>query len=143
MGSFRQDLKYAFRTLMHSPGYTAAALLSLGLGIGANTAIFTLTNAVFLRPLPSVRDPGRVLELYTVDHATASAAPLNARTPVSCPNFVDFRQQNDVFSGVAAFSGAGVTLTGFGKPVLQGVFLVSANYFDVLGVQAAVGRSKQ
>jgi predicted permease len=141
MGSFQQDLQYAFRTLTRSPGYTAAALLSLGLGIGANTAIFTLTNAVFLHPLPSVRDPGRVLELYTVDHATASAAPLNARTPVSYPNFVDFREQNDIFSGVAAFTGAGVTLTGFGKPALQGVFLVSANYFDVLGVPAAAGRT--
>src|SRR5713226_3169233 len=139
MGAFLQDLKYATRTLLRSPGYTAAALLSLGLGIGANTAIFTLTNAVFLHPLP-VRDPGRVIELFTVDHATASAVPLADRSPISYPNFLDFREQNDVFSGVAGFTQGGVTLTGFGKPSLETVFLVSANYFDVLGVQPALGR---
>ena len=61
MGTFLQDLKYAARTLLRSPGYTAAALLSLGLGIGVNTAIFTLTNAVFLHPLP-VNDPERCAE---------------------------------------------------------------------------------
>jgi len=78
MGPFQQDLKYAARTLRRSPGFTVAALVSLGLGIGANTAIFTLTNAVFLHPLP-VLDPGRVIELFTVDHATASAVPLADR----------------------------------------------------------------
>ncbi len=124
---------------MRSPGFTAVALLSLGLGIGANTAIFTLTNAVFLNPLP-VKDPGRVLELYTVDHATATAAPIGARSPISYPNFVDYREQNDVFSGLAAFTPAAVTLTGFGKPLQQNAFLVSANYFDVLGIQPAAGR---
>jgi predicted permease len=139
MSTFQQDLKYAVRTLLHSPGYTAAALISLGLGIGANTAIFTLTNAVFLHPL-AVKEPGRVLELFTVDHATKSAAPNFDRTPISYPNFLDIREQNDVFSGTAGFTPAGVTLTGFGKPALQAAFLVSAGYFDVLGVQPALGR---
>jgi len=140
MGTFLQDLKYAARTLLRSPGYTAAALLSLGLGIGVNTAIFTLTNAVFLHPLP-VNDPGRILELYTVDHATANSTPNVIRTPMSYPNFVDFREQNYVFSGMAGFSQAGVTLTRFGKPIQEAVFLVSASYFDVLGVRAAAGRT--
>ncbi len=139
MSIFGQDLKYATRTLLHSPGFAAAALLSLGLGIGANTAIFTLTNAVFLHPLP-VKDPSRVLELYTVDHATRTAAPNLTRTPMSYPNFVDFREQNKVFSGSAGFTQAGVTLTGFGKPLQQPAFLVSANYFEVLGVPAETGR---
>ena len=139
MSTFLQDLKYAVRTLLRSPGYTAAALLSLGLGIGANTAIFTLTNAVFLHPLP-VREPARVLELFTVDHVTATAAPNLERTPLSYPNFVDFREQNEVFSGVAGFTQTGLTLTGFGKPSLETAFLVSANYFEVLGVQPALGR---
>lgn len=139
MSTFRQDLKYAARTLAHSPGFAAAALISLGLGIGANTAIFTLTNAVFLHSLP-VKDPSQVLELFTVDHATRTAAPNLTRTPMSYPNFVDFREQNNVFTGMAAYTQAGVTLTGFGKPVQQPVFLVSANYFDLLGVPAAAGR---
>src|SRR5581483_11810599 len=99
MSTFRQDLKYAARTLLRSPGFAIAALLSLGLGIGANTAIFTLTNAVFLQP---VKDPSRVLEIYTVDHATRTAAPNLTRTPVSYPNFVDIREQNQVFTGMAA-----------------------------------------
>src|SRR5579872_2452071 len=139
MSSFRQDLVYGFRTLLRSPGYTAAALVSLGLGIGANTAIFTLTNAVFLHPMP-VKDPGRVIELFTVDHATASSVPLLNRTPISIPNFTDVREQSNVFSGLAGFIQTGATLTGFGKPIQQNAFLATANYFDVLGVQPVVGR---
>src|SRR5579875_1929194 len=138
MGLFQQNLKYAIRTLLHSRGFAAAALISLGLGIGANTAIFTLTNAVFLHSLP-VKDPSRVVELFTVDHATRTAAPNLSRTPVSNPNFLDFRQQNQVFTGMAAFVQAGATLTGFGKPIQQPLFLVSANYFDLLGVPARAG----
>ncbi len=139
MSAFLHDVKYAVRTLLRSPGYTAAALLSLGLGIGANTAIFTLTNAVFLHSLP-VREPSRVLEIFAVDHATVTAAPNLAQTPLSYPNFVDLREQNDVFSGLAGFTQTGLTLTGFGKPTLETAFVVSANYFDVLGVQPVLGR---
>lgn len=139
MSAFQQDLKYAARTLAHSPGFAAAALISLGLGIGANTAIFTLTNAVFLHSLP-VEDPSRVVEIYTVDHATRTAAPNLTRTPMSYPNFIDFREQNRVFTSMAAYVQGGATLTGYGKPVQQPVFLVSANYFTLLGVPAAAGR---
>src|SRR5579875_205646 len=139
MVSFLQALKYAARTLRNSPAYTLAAMLSLGLGIGANTAIFTLTNAVFLHPLP-VRNPSQVIELYQVDHATHSTVSNLTRTGLSYPNFVDLRAQNDVFTGMAGFTQAGVTLSGAGKPLQQNVFLATANYFQVLGVQAAVGR---
>ena len=139
MSSFSQDIRYALRNLAHSPGFTLAALLSLALGIGANTAIFTLTNAVFLNPLP-VKDASRVLELYTVDHATPNSGPNLTRTPVSYANLFDIRDKNDVFSGLSMFTQGSVTLTGFGKPLRQPVFLVSANYFDMLGVQAAKGR---
>jgi putative ABC transport system permease protein len=134
-----QSVKYGARTLRHSPAYTLAALLSLGLGIGANTAIFTLTNAVFLHPLP-VKDPSQVIELYQVDHVTHSFVSNLRRTPLSYPNFVDLRDQNDVFTGMVGFTQTGVTLTGSGKPFQQNVFLTTANYFDVLGVQAALGR---
>jgi putative ABC transport system permease protein len=135
-----QDFRYAVRTLLRSPGFTAAALLSLGLGIGANTAIFTLANAVFLHPLP-VREPGQVLELFTVDHATQTTAANLARTSISLPNTIDIARQNQVFTGVAEYIQAGGTVTGFGKPTRENVFVVSPNYFDVLGVPAAVGRT--
>src|SRR5579884_2850915 len=102
MGTFRQDLTWSLRMLARTPAYSAAALLSLALGIGANTAIFTLTNAVFLNPLP-VRDAGRILELFTVDHATHTTLAGISRTPVSWPNFQDIRQQSDSFTGLAAF----------------------------------------
>jgi len=135
-----QDFRYAVRTLLRSPGFTAAALLSLGLGIGANTAIFTLTNAVFLHPLP-VREPGQILALFTVDHATQTTAANLARTAVSLPNTIDIARQNRVFTGVAGYIQAGATVTGFGRPTRENVFLVSPNYFDVLGVPATVGRT--
>ena len=88
MQSLLQDLKYGFRTLARSPGFTAVAVLSLALGIGAN--IFTLTDAVFLNPLP-VRDAARVIQVYTVDHATQTTAANFVRTPMSYLNYRDFR----------------------------------------------------
>src|SRR5262249_50062251 len=117
MYTVMRDIGHALRVLLRSPGYTAATLLSLGLGIGANTAIFTVTNATLLHSLP-VTDPESVLELYTVDHATQGATA-NPRSPISLLNIVDVRKQNEVFSGVAAFAGAGVTMTGFGKPTQE------------------------
>jgi predicted permease len=140
MGSFIRDFRYAVRTLLRSPGFAVAAMLSLGVGIGANTAIFTLTNAVFLHPLP-VREPARVLELYTIDHATRTTLANLRRTGLSLPNTVDIDAQNVVFSGVAAFAQAGVTLTGFSKPTQENAFVVTPNYFDVLGVRPAAGRA--
>jgi putative ABC transport system permease protein len=140
MESVWRDLKYGLRTLARNPGFTSVAILSLALGIGANTAIFTLTNAVFLNPLP-VADPARVMELFTVDHATTTTAPNLVRTPTSFPNYLDYRDGNGVFSGTAAYIFSGVTLTGRGDPKPQGAILVSANYFDVLGVKAALGRT--
>ena len=135
-----QDLKYGLRTLTRSPGFAAVAVFSLALGIGANTAIFTLIDTVFLNPLP-VAEPARVMQVYTVDHSTKVTAANLTRTPVSFLNYKDFRDQNNVFTGLAAFVPAGVTLTGRGEPKPQPVQLVSANYFDLLGVKAALGRT--
>jgi hypothetical protein len=140
MGTFFQDFRYALRTLLNSPGYTAAALLSLGLGIGANTAVFTLTNAIFLQPLP-VAEPSRLLELFTVDHATQSNVANLTRTSISLLNVADIAKQNEVFTGVAGFFRSGVTLTGFGKPSQENAFAVTWNYFDVLGVRPEAGRA--
>jgi len=140
MGSVWRDLKYAFRTLVRTPGFTTVAILSLALGIGANTAIFTLTNAVFLNPLP-VRDAARVIEVYTVDHATTTTAANLQRTAMSFLNYKDFRDQNNTFAALAAFVQTGVTLTGRGEPKPQAAMLVSANYFDVLGVRPMLGRT--
>src|SRR5258708_29464383 len=139
MESLLQDLRYGFRTLARSPGFTAVAVLSLALGIGANTAIFTLTDAVFLNPLP-VQDAANVIQVYTVDHATQTTAANLVRTPMSYLNYRDFREQNNVFWGFAGFVPVGMTLTGFGQPRPEPAILVSANYFDVLGVKPALGR---
>jgi hypothetical protein len=110
------------------------------LGIGANTAIFTLTNAVFLNPLP-VRDSSRVIEVYTVDHATQTTTANLVRTQVSYLNFKDLRDQNDVFSSLAAFMPTAVIVTGQGEPKQEGALLVTANYFDTLGVKPLLGRT--
>jgi predicted permease len=139
MQSLAQDVKYALRTLAASPGFVAAAVLSLALGIGANTAIFTLTDAVFLNPLP-VEEPSRVLEVYTVDHLTKDTSNLG-RTGSSWANFMDVRDQNQAFSGIAAYTFANVSITGRGEPKPETAQLVTANYFDVLGVKPFLGRA--
>src|SRR5579872_1660534 len=134
---FKKDLRYGMRDLARHPGFTLVASLSLALGIGANSAIFTMANAVFLNPLP-IHEPSRVLELYTVDHSAHSGA---GRTPVSFTNYQDFRDQNDVFSGLAGFYPTSVTLVGTGDPKPQPAMLVTANYFQVLGVEPMLGRT--
>ncbi|HTC87936.1 MAG TPA: ABC transporter permease, partial [Bryobacteraceae bacterium] len=134
-----QDVKYAFRTLMASPGFVAAAVLSLALGIGANTAIFTLTDAVFLNPLP-VQQASRIVEVYTVDHLTKTTNNLG-RTGSSWLNFMDLRDQNQAFSGISAYTFGSVSLTGRGEPKPETALLVTANYFDVLGVKPFLGRA--
>ena len=139
MESLWRDLTYGFRALVRTRGFTIVAVLSLALGIGANTAIFTLTNAVFLNPLP-VQDPAHLIQVFTIDHATKTALANLTQTPMSFPNYQDFRDQNNVFSGFAAFFVTGVTLTGRGEPTPATAVLVSANYFDVLGVKPVLGR---
>jgi predicted permease len=139
MPTLAQDVKYAFRTLAASPGFVAAAVLSLALGIGANTAIFTLTDAVFLNPLP-VREPSRIIEVYTVDHLTKTSTNLG-RTATSWLNFMDVRDQNQVFSGISAYIFGGVSITGRGEPKPETAQLVTSNYFAVLGVKPFLGRA--
>ncbi len=140
METWTQDLWYAVRLLVKKPGFTTVAVLSLALGIGANTAIFTVINAVFLHPL-QIEDPSRVVELFTRDTRTISAQANFSLTPTSLPNFEDYRDHNTVFSGLAAYFGTGLSWTDKGEMVGLPGMLASANYFDVLGVKAFQGRT--
>lgn len=131
--SFLQDLRFALRSLAKHPAFTAVAVLSLALGIGANTAIFSVINAVLLRPLPYA-DPGRLVDLYE------SAQQMN-RGSVSPPALRDWREQNHVFSQLAAHRSGNVNLEGVSNPERLSAELASANTFDLLGVKPELGRT--
>ena len=100
MGTFLQDLKFGARLLVKSPGFTAIAALSLALGIGANTTIFTLINAVLLNPLP-VEDPSQLVSVFATDERNQEAAGFGF-LQLSPANFRDLRDKNSVFSGMTA-----------------------------------------
>src|SRR5438105_1452031 len=129
------DLKFALRQLLKSPGFTLLALITLALGIGLNTAIFSLINDLFLRGLP-FKDPDRVVHMYS-----------NARErkllelAVSVPRFQHYRDGQTIFDGFGGENGLPFTLTGLGDPVQLFGGKVTSNYFDVLGVRAIRGRN--
>lgn len=123
--------------LVKSPGFTAVAVLSLTLGIGANTTIFTLAKAIFLKSIP-VNEPSRLVSLFST--AQSKGGPLQEYLPTPYPNAVDYREKNDVFSAVAIAVPAGVDLTIGGKKVQAFCEVVNANFFDVVGVQPKLGR---
>jgi predicted permease len=136
---FMQDLRYGLRMLRKNPGFTAVAVLSLALGIGANTTIFTVVNAILLNALP-VRDISRLVQMDTVDSKTLVTQARVEKLGMSYPNFQDYRRDNQVFTDLAAFMPIAVTWSGGAEPrQLQGE-LVSANYFEVLGIRPARGR---
>src|SRR4051812_8325275 len=139
MGNFLQDLKFGARLLLKSPGFTAIAALSLALGIGANTTIFTLINAVLLNPLP-VEDPSQLVSVFATDERNQDAAGFGF-LQLSPANFRDLRDKNDVFSGMTAYQGIPLSLAGgTGEP--QQVFgeIATGNYFSVLGAKPLIGR---
>ena len=129
MGRLMKDLRYGVRVLARSPGFTAVAVLTLALGIGANTAIFSVVNAVLLRPLP-YRDPAR---LVTVLH--------DGWKPVAPANFLDWREQSRSFESMAAAQAWSLTMTGREQPEQLDVLQTSAEMFHLLGVDAALGRT--
>jgi predicted permease len=135
MQTLMQDLRYALRELAKSPGLAATAVISLALGIGANTTIFTLINAVFLNPLPVSR-VSEPLAVLTVDSTNPGV------WTVSYPNYRDFRDENQVFSGLAAYSFPNLlAMSASGEqPEQNFAEFVSGNYFDVLGLEPALGR---
>jgi macrolide transport system ATP-binding/permease protein len=134
METMLQDIRFGFRILFKSPAFTLVAALSLALGIGANTAVFSIINASLLKPLP-VEEPERLVSVFTTD----TKNPGNL--PTSHLNYVDYRDQNQVFSSLLAYTGAGLSLTR--GETIEPVFglVVSGNYFDVLGVKTALGRA--
>jgi len=134
MDTLLQDLRHAVRALRHSPGFAAVALLTLGLGIGANAAIFSVINATLLRPLP-YRDPGQLVE---VQHLYPS---LDLHASVSVPGFRDYSARTDIFQSAAVESGWQPNLTGEGDPERVAGSLVSGDFFRVFGVAPALGRA--
>jgi putative ABC transport system permease protein len=137
MNAFAQDARYALRTLIKSPGFTTVVVLTLALGIGANTAIFSLTDQVLLRLLP-VQAPE---QLVLLDGPGAFQGRTFNNATFSYPMYRDFRDQNTVFSGVLARFPAPLTLMTGGQSERVRGELVSGNYFDVLGVKAHIGRT--
>ena len=135
MHEILQDLRYGFRMLRKSPGFTAVAVLTLAIGIGANTAIFSFVDGVLLKPLPYANADRivRVLEKPPGDP--------DARNGISTLNFLDWQHQNSVFQYMAARTGGSVTLTGVDNPVQLRGARMSAHGFDILGVKTVLGRT--
>lgn len=129
-----QDFRFSLRSLLKHPGFTAIALLALALGIGANTAIFSLVNAVILQPLP-YRDPDRLISVYGTRNRSTQGS-------VGPTDFLDYRSQNKTFEQFAA-SGSmmlPMNLTGSGEPERLNASIITGNYFDTFGVRPALGR---
>ncbi len=133
------EFRFALRALGRSPVFTAVAVVSLALGIGANTSIFSLVDQVLLRPLP-VRHPEQLVVFHREYQAPGWAISDNAQTVFSYPLFKDIRDRATMFDGVIARAGAYVTLLYGGRTESVGANLVSGNFFEVLGVRAALGR---
>src|SRR5262249_27847278 len=131
------DFRYAVRRLMKSPGFTLIAVLTLGLGIGANTAIFSVVNGVLLRPLP-FQEPDRLVRVWHVP--PAKSFPGITEFSVSAANYLDWQRQNGVFEKMAIYTGRGFTLTGVDKPEQIETAAVSADFFGTFGVSPMTGR---
>jgi predicted permease len=132
-----QDLRYAFRVLTRRPAYTALVLLTLAVGIGASTAVFSAIDAVLLRPLP-YRDPSRLVEIWENDRVNAKP-----RYPVAPANWLDWRAQTHTFEHVTAYIESGGSLSLGSDPFHATVPVVAADFFDTLGVRPMLGRTFQ
>jgi putative ABC transport system permease protein len=132
MDTLRQDIRYALRWLLKSPGFTVMSALTVALGVGANSAIFSVVYGVLLRPLP-YPEPGRLAAIYHLYEGR--------RSTISGPNFIDLAQRAQTLSGVAAIARSRIILTGEGEPTRLDGARVSASLFDVLAVQPLHGRT--
>lgn len=135
METLLQDIRYGVRGLIKRPGFTVIALVTLALGIGANTAIFSVVNAVLLRPLP-FRDAEQLVMVW--EDATFAGFPRNTPAPA---NFLDWKTQNQSFLDMAAGAEASFNLTGDGEPERVTAYVVTANIFPLFGVQPVLGRT--
>src|SRR3954469_10491144 len=129
------DLRYAIRMLLKSPGFSLVAVLTLALGIGANTAIFSVVNAVLLRPLP-LTNPDELVQLWE-----SKDFPAGFQGSVSAPNFIDWQEQNTVFSAIASFRYQDFALQTKQNPERLVGVVVTPNYFRVLGASPMLGRT--
>jgi putative ABC transport system permease protein len=135
METLLQDIKYAITLLIKKPAFSIVAIFGLMVGIGANTAIFSVVNALLLKPLP-YQDPGQLVDLWS-DNTVDPKAP----HAISYPNFVDWRDQSQLFDGMAAYTQNDFNLTGAGEPERLHGAQTTYNLFSVLGVNPVVGRS--
>ena len=135
METLIKDIRYGVRGLLKRPGFTAIALITLALGIGANTAIFSVVNAVLLRPLP-FRDPDNLVIVW--EDATFAGFPRNTPAPA---NYVDWKTQNQSFADMAASHETSFNLTGDGEPERVSAYAVNYNFFPLFGVQPLLGRN--
>src|SRR5882672_12310218 len=134
METLIKDIRYGVRSLGKRPAFTIIAVVTLALGIGANTAIFSLVNTVLLRPLP-VPHPEQLVEVYGTFHNGADY------TIQSYLNYKDYRDRNDAFSGLVAYRFAPMSLSHEDRNERVWGYLVSGNYFETLGVQPFLGRN--
>jgi putative ABC transport system permease protein len=136
MNGLIQDLKYGLRMLAKNPGFTAVAVLTLALGIGANTAVFSLVDTILLRPLP-YRDPGQLV----VVSETLPQMGWESDVGMAAGEYLDYRDRNRSFAQVAAYEASGFNLTGDGTPLRVNAAAVTASVFPLLGVPARLGRT--
>jgi predicted permease len=131
--SLPQDLRYGFRVLAKSPAFSLIAILTLALGIGANTAIFSVVNGVLLNPLP-FHDPNQLVSMF-------QEIPNFKNGSISYPNFLDWRRMNTTFAGMAAYRSTGFNLSGNGEPERLHGEMISKGFFEILGVNPIMGRT--
>src|SRR5215475_10952230 len=133
MRSFWQDVRYGLRVLARNPSFTAVAVLTLALGIGANTALFSVVSGVLLHPLPFPA-PDQLYSVYTRTEQFSKGS-------VSYPNFLDWQRDNSAFSALGAYRSDNFNLTGSGEADRLLACMVSSEFFPLLGVRPMVGRT--
>src|SRR5260370_7973020 len=131
--SLFQDLRYGFRMLVKSPGFSLIAIFTLALGIGANTAIFSVVNGVLLNPLP-FHEANQLVSMF-------QEIPNFKNGSISYPNFLDWHRMNTTFAGIAAYRSPLFNLSGNSEPERLHGDMISAGFFEILGVNPILGRT--